>query len=37
MGLGVRMDKTLEKLGIPLQKFPMEDEIPSQYTLILLD
>ncbi|ADE35684.1 DUF2284 domain-containing protein [Methanohalophilus mahii] len=37
MGLGVRLDKTLEKLGIPFQKFPMDDTIPSQYTLILLD
>ncbi|TGC08905.1 DUF2284 domain-containing protein [Methanolobus halotolerans] len=37
MGLGVRLDKTLEKLGIPLQKFPMNDTIPSQYTLILLE
>ncbi|MFP4655271.1 MAG: DUF2284 domain-containing protein [Methanohalobium sp.] len=37
MGLGVRLDKTLEKLGIPLQKFLMDDDIPSQYTLILLD
>ncbi|WP_292466647.1 DUF2284 domain-containing protein [Methanolobus sp.] len=37
MGLGIRMDKTLEKLGIPLQKFPMDDTIPSQYTLIFLD
>lgn len=37
MGLGVRLDKTLEKLGIYLQEFPMDDTIPSQYTLILLD
>ncbi|MGB9926946.1 MAG: DUF2284 domain-containing protein [Methanosarcina sp.] len=37
MGLGIRMDKTLEKLGIPLQKFPMNDSAPSPYTLILLD
>ncbi|WP_406661589.1 DUF2284 domain-containing protein [Methanolobus sp. ZRKC3] len=37
MGLGIRMDKTLEKLGMPMQKFPMDDTIPSQYTLILLD
>lgn len=37
MGLGVRMDKTLERLGIPLQKFPMNDTAPSPYTLILLD
>ena len=37
MGLGIRMDKTLEKLGIELTSFPLNDEIPSQYTLILLD
>jgi len=37
MGLGVRMDKTLEKLGAPLQKFPMDDTSPSPYTLVLLD
>ncbi|APH38501.1 DUF2284 domain-containing protein [Methanohalophilus halophilus] len=37
MGLGIRLDKTLNKLGIPFQKFPMDDTIPSQYTLILLD
>jgi hypothetical protein len=37
MGLGVRMDETLDKLGIPLQKFPMDDAAPSPYTLILLD
>jgi predicted metal-binding protein len=37
MGLGIRLDKTLEKLGTPLQKFPMDDKIPSQYTLIFLD
>jgi predicted metal-binding protein len=37
MGLGIRLDKTLEKLGTPLQKFPMNDTIPSQYTLILLE
>ncbi|MDA0525406.1 DUF2284 domain-containing protein [Methanococcoides alaskense] len=37
MGLGIRMDKTLEKLGTPLQKFPMDNEVPSQYTLIFLD
>ncbi|AKB29274.1 hypothetical protein MSSIT_2555 [Methanosarcina siciliae T4/M] len=37
MGLGVRMDKTLEKIGTPLQKFPMDDTAPVPYTLILLD
>lgn len=37
MGLGVRLDKTLEKLDIPFLKFPMDDTIPSQYTLVLLD
>ncbi|WP_406655758.1 DUF2284 domain-containing protein [Methanolobus sp. ZRKC2] len=37
MGLGIRLDKTLENLGIPLKKFPMDDTIPSQYTLILLE
>jgi predicted metal-binding protein len=37
MGLGIRLDKTLEKLGTPLQGFPMNDTIPSQYTLILLE
>jgi predicted metal-binding protein len=37
MGLGVRMDKTLEKLGTQLQKFPMDDTAPSPYTLVLLD
>ncbi|WP_440955400.1 hypothetical protein ACSAZK_00005 [Methanosarcina sp. Mfa9] len=29
--LGVRVDKTLEKLGTPLQKFPMDDAAPSLY------
>ncbi len=37
MGLGVRMDKTLEKLGTPLQNFPMDDTAPVPYTLVLLD
>jgi len=37
MGLGVRMDKTLEKLGTQLQKFPMDDTAPVPYTLVLLD
>lgn len=37
MGLGVRMDKTLEKIGSQLQKFPMDDTTPVPYTLILLD
>jgi len=37
MGLGVRLDKTLEKMGTPLQNFPMDNTIPSQYTLILLE
>jgi len=31
------MDKTLEKLGTQLQKFPMDDTAPAPYTLILLD
>jgi hypothetical protein len=37
MGLGVRMDKTLEKIGNLLQKFPLDDTAPSPFTLILLD
>lgn len=37
MGLGIRMDRTLEKIGTPLQKFPMDDTAPSPFTLILLD
>jgi predicted metal-binding protein len=37
MGLGIRLDKTLDKLGTPLQKFPLNDAIPSQYTIILLE
>ena len=37
MGLGIRLDKTLEKLKIPLPKFPMDSSIPKQYTLILID
>ena len=37
MGLGIRLDKTLEKLNIRLPNFPIEDEVPKQYTLILID
>ncbi len=37
MGLGIRMDKTLARLNTSLQKFPMDDTVPSPYTLILLD
>lgn len=37
MGLGIRMDRTLEKIGTPMQKFPMDDTTPSPLTLILLD
>jgi predicted metal-binding protein len=37
MGLGIRLDKTLEKLNISLPKFPIESGIPKQYTLILID
>ncbi len=37
MGLGIRLDKTLEKLNIPLPKFPIDSCIPKQYTLILID
>lgn len=37
MGLGVRMYKTLEKLGTSLHKFPMNDPSPAPYTLVLLD
>ncbi|MCQ1536081.1 DUF2284 domain-containing protein [Methanosarcina sp. KYL-1] len=37
MGLGIRLDKTLDKMGIPFQKFPLEDVAPSPYTLMLLD
>jgi len=37
MGLGVRMDKTLMGLGMEYKSFPMDDMIPSQYTLVLLD
>jgi predicted metal-binding protein len=37
MGLGIRLDKTLEKLNIPPPKFPIDSGIPKQYTLILID
>ena len=37
MGLGIRMDKTLDRLNTPLQKFPLDNTTPSTYTLILLD
>jgi predicted metal-binding protein len=37
MGLGIRMDKILDKLNTPLQKFPLDDTAPLPYTLILLD
>ncbi|MBN1786616.1 MAG: DUF2284 domain-containing protein [Candidatus Methanofastidiosa archaeon] len=37
MGLGIRMDKTLTGLGIQFKSFPMDNIIPSQYTLLLLD
>ena len=37
MGLGIRLDKTLEKLNIPLPKFPIDGSIPKQYTLIFID
>lgn len=37
MGLGIRLDKTLERLNIKLPNFPIEDEVPKQYTLILID
>jgi predicted metal-binding protein len=37
MGLGIRLDKTLEKLHIPLPNFPIENQIPKQYTLIFID
>jgi len=36
MGLGVRLDKTLGKLGIDLPRFPVHG-IPQQYTIVLLD
>ncbi|RLG27328.1 DUF2284 domain-containing protein [Methanosarcinales archaeon] len=36
MGLGIRLDKTLEKLGLDLPKFPVLG-IPQQYTIVLLD
>lgn len=37
MGLGIRLDKTLEKLDTPLPDFPIENGIPKQYTLIFLE
>jgi len=37
MGLGIRLDKTLEKLNIPFPKFPIDSCTPKQYTLILID
>jgi predicted metal-binding protein len=37
MGLGIRMDRTLEKIGTTMQGFPMDDTAPSPFTLILLD
>jgi hypothetical protein len=37
MGLGIRLDKTLEKLDISLPSFPIENGTPKQYTLIFLD
>jgi hypothetical protein len=37
MGLGIRLDKTLGKLGIPLPNFPIENVIPKQYTVLLIE
>ncbi len=37
MGLGIRLDKTLEKLDIQLPNFPIENSTPKQYTLIFID
>jgi len=37
MGVGIRLDKTLQKLDIELKKFPLDGEIPKQYTLILIE
>lgn len=37
MGLGIRLDKTLEKLNIEPIRFPIEDGIPKQYTLLLIE
>jgi predicted metal-binding protein len=35
MGHGIRLDKTPDRPGTPLQGFPVNDTIPSRYTLIL--
>ena len=37
MGVGIRLDKTLSRLGISLPSFPLEGVAPKQYTLILID
>ncbi|MGA2574066.1 MAG: DUF2284 domain-containing protein [Candidatus Methanomethylicaceae archaeon] len=37
MGVGIRLDKTLEKLKLGLVKFPLDGEVPKQYTLILIE
>jgi predicted metal-binding protein len=37
MGLGIRLDKTLERLKIEPISFPIENGIPKQYTLLLIE
>jgi hypothetical protein len=37
MGVGIRLDKTLAKLGIDIPSYPIDGEAPKQYTLILID
>jgi len=37
MGLGIRLDKTLDNIGVDFQKFPLDGKTPSQYTFIFLE
>ena len=37
MGLGIRLDKTLDALGISLPPFPLDGQDPHAFTIILLD
>ncbi len=37
MGLGIRLDKTLERIGMPITPFPLDDEQPMAYCIVLID
>lgn len=37
MGVGIRLDKTLARLGLGLPRYPLDGVAPKQYTLILID